>query len=161
MKHYRYRKLNLIDIEVMKILRDAKLSYKEIAVGFKVATSTIQYHLVPKQRENSIKRGKKAYAKLTKEQKLKKSRKQAKYRSQYYPERYNHDEEFRKRHIKNIGNSFKRRKKEWIKKGLCSNCGRERKNKMRAQCEKCRKRKRDYQKKRYLKMKKTKSVVVL
>lgn len=142
MKHYRYRKINLIDIEVMKILKEAKVTHKEIARGFKIATSCVQYHLVPKQRENSIKRAMKSYKGLSKEKKLKKSRKQAKYRSQYYPERYNNDEEFRRRHIQNIGNSHKRLKKGWIKKGLCSNCGKERGNKMWAQCEKCRGKKR-------------------
>lgn len=143
---YRYRKISPFDVEVMKILKEAKVTYKEMSKGFEVAMSTIQYHLNPKERENTIRRGKKAYARLTKEQKLKKSRKQAKYRSQYYPERYNLDSEFRKRHIKNIGNSFKRRKKEWEAQNKCSNCGRERKDKRWKQCERCRKIKRNYKK---------------
>ncbi len=151
MKHYRYRKLNLIDIEVMKILKEAKVTHKEIAKGFGVAMSTIQYHLIPKQRENSIKRAMKYYTKLTKEQKQEKIKKQAKYRSQYYPERYNLDSEFRKRHIQNIGNSFKRRKEKWKKQNKCSNCGREREDKMWKQCEKCRERRR---KQYHLKIKK-------
>jgi len=161
MKHYRYRKINPSDVEVMKILKEAKVTYKEIAEGFKVATSSVQYHLMPKQREKSIKRAMKSYTKLTKEQKQEKTKKQAKYRSQYYMERYNNDEEFRKRHIGNITNSFKKRCEVWKEQNRCSKCGREREDKKWAQCERCREIRRNYQKKRHLRMKKEKSVVVL
>lgn len=147
MKHYKYKKINPFDKEVMKILKDANLSYKEIAIGFEVANSTIQYHLNPKQKENSIKRAMKSYGKLSKEQKLKKSRKHTEYGSQYHFERYNLDSEFRERQIQNIGNNFKKRRKEWIKKGLCSSCGREREDKRWKSCEICRKKMREHRKK--------------
>jgi len=146
MKHYRYRKINPFDVEIMKILKEAKVTQKEIAKGFEIATSGVQYHLVPKERENKIKRSKEGYARLTKEQKQEKTKKQAKYRSQYYPERYKLDSEFRKRHIQNITNSFNRRREEWRKKELCLNCGKEREDKRWKQCEGCRKIKRKYKK---------------
>ena len=77
-------------------------SYKEIAKKFNLSKSTVEYHLNPKVKEQTIKRAMNSYNKLSKKQKAEKNKKTAEYRKKYYFERYANDPEFRKRLIKSI-----------------------------------------------------------
>lgn len=137
-KRYRHRKTSPEMLKKMKKLRENGITYKEISEKVGLSESVVQYWLSPRQKENGIKRGKKFYAKLTPKQKKEKSKKGYLYRKKYYKERYNNDEEFRRRHIQNIINSFNKRKERWIIDGLCSKCGRIRIDKKWKTCERCR-----------------------
>jgi len=137
-KKYKYRKVTPEILEKMKKLRESGLTCKLIAEKVSIAGSSVQYWLSPQQREKSIKRGKKSYAKLTKEEIAKRNKKQYKKARKYYKERYHEDEEFRKDFISMVRRSFKKRRKNWIKVGLCSRCGGKRINKEYSYCEKCR-----------------------
>lgn len=138
-KKYKYRKVTPEILEKMKKLREGGLTYKLIAEKVNIDASSVQYWLSPQQRENAIKRGKKSYAKLTKEEIVKRNKKQYKKAQKYYKERYHEDEEFRKDFISMVRRSFKKRKKAWIEKGLCSLCGRKREDKKLRTCKRCRK----------------------
>ncbi len=139
MKKYRYRKVNPEILSQMKQLKESGLTYQAIAEKFNIGSSTAQYWLSPQEKENSIKRSKKSYAKLTPEQRKETYKKHYKYQKEYYVERYNSDEEFRKRHIKSITNSFAKRREVWREQNLCSQCGRDKIEKKWKTCEKCRK----------------------
>ncbi len=143
MKKYRYRKVNPETLSQMKQLREEGLTYKAIAEKFNINSSSVAYWLSPKEKENAIKRANKYYSKLTKEQIKEKEKNRSEYKSKYSLDRYQNDEEFRKRMIKYVQNSFKRRRKNWILEGNCSFCGREREDKKWKMCEKCRKRERN------------------
>ena len=140
MKKYRYRKVTPKMLEEMKQLREDGLTYQAIAEKFNINSSTAQYWLSPQEKEKSIRRSMKSYAKLTKEQIKEKNKEHYEYKKKYNTERYNKDEEFRKRMIKYVQNSFKRRQKGWLIAGLCSGCGREREDEKWKNCERCRKR---------------------
>jgi transposase len=140
MKRYRYRKITPEDLEEMKRLREEGLSYKEIAKRFNVTYSTALYHLSEREKEMNKKRAMKSLSKLTKKQIKEKQKKQQPYRSAYYKDRYNNDEEFRKGLIKLITKSLRKRRNKWVKKGLCSKCGRKREEEWK-QCNKCREQK--------------------
>ena len=139
MKKYRYHKVNPGILSQMKQLREDGLTYKAIAEKFNISATSAQYWLSPKEKENSIKRSMKYYKKLTQEQRREKEKKRYEYKKKYFLERYQEDEEFRKRMIRYVQNSFKKRQKEWKKEGLCNICGRERKDKKWKRCERCRK----------------------
>lgn len=149
MKRYRFRKTTPENVELMKILRDAGLFCREIAKAFGVCTQTAYYHVSPKEKIMNKKRAYKSFKKMTKEQKLEKSRKAYPYRKQYIIERYQNDEEFRKRFIGNVCRSHKKIRDQRRKKGLCTECGKERKDKSFKICEICReKNRRSYDKRR-------------
>ena len=153
-KRYRFQKLKPSDIEEMKKLIKTGVTQKALCKIYDVSISTIQYHLNPKTNAYEKKRLNDYTKNLTKEQKLKKIQKHKPYLKQYIKERYNNDEEFRNRFKKIVLKSQKKRRIEWKLKGLCSNCGRERKNKRWVSCERCRRIKRDRAKKMYVPTKK-------
>jgi len=128
---YRYRKIRPEDVEKMKKFRAEGLSYRKISEEFNISMSVVQYHLIPKYREQSLARSKKR-------NKLKPQKPNPEYIKKYMKERYNNDEEFRKRFIGLVTSSYKRRRESWIEKGLCSGCGREREDKNLKTCDKCR-----------------------
>lgn len=130
---YKYRKTTPEDVIEMERLRAEGLTYKQIAEKFKLSTSVVQYHLIPKYRENCIVRS-------TARNKLHpfKSR-NPEYIKNYIKDRYNNDEEFRIRFIGLVTKSFKKRKSVWFKEGLCSQCGKEKIDKKFKTCEVCRK----------------------
>lgn len=107
--HFRYRKLDPEKVLGMKRYKDFGYSYKDIALIFKVAPSTVQYHLDKGYKEKSLKRSNKYNSKLTKKQKRRISKKRRKYNNQYIMDRYHNDEEFR---IKFIKSSIKYQKKK-------------------------------------------------
>lgn len=146
MKRYRYRKIIPEDLELMKILRDAGLFYWEIGQVFGISSNTAIYHLSPREKMMTIKRANKLNNKMTKKQKREKSRKKAPYRKQYMKERYNNDEEFRKRFIGSMSRSQKRIRDQRRKQGLCTKCGGKRKDKKFKQCENCRVKRMNYDK---------------
>ena len=137
-KRYRYNKATPETIEKIEKLKASGMTHKEIAEKLKLGTSTVGYWLNPEIRKKGIERAKKDYAKLSKKEKREKEKARYEYKKKYFLERYNQDEEFRKRMIKYIQTSFKKRSGEFRKKGLCSICGRKRKDKKYKQCEKCR-----------------------
>lgn len=141
-KHYRYRKVNPNILSQIQKLRASGMTHKKIAEKLKIGSSLIGYWLNPETRKKTIERAKKDYVKLSKKQKREKEKGRSEYKSKYYLERYNNDEEFRRRMIKYILSSFKKRCEEWRKKGLCSKCGK-RKDKKYKQCEKCREKQRE------------------
>ena len=145
-EHYRFRKVTPKMKVEMKKLRKKGTTYKEISETFGIAFSVVQYHFDPKYREQKIKDSLKFYSKLSKEKKKEKIKKAYPKVKAYIFERYNNDEEFRKRYIGYVRNSFIKRKKIWIEKGLCSGCGRFRIEKMWKRCEKCREKSRRYMK---------------
>ena len=146
MKKYRYRKITPEDVEKMKELREQGLSYKEIGKKFNVSWYTPLYHLCPKERERKLKSEKKYNKKLTKKQIKEKTKKAQSYLNQYIKERYNNDEEFRRRFLNYVLRSRKRITKQRRKEGLCPECGKERKDKKYKLCENCRRKGREYYK---------------
>ena len=138
-KHYRYRKVTPEILEKMKDLRGKDLTYKDIAKKLKLNPSIVGYWLNPETREKAINKGKEFYSKLSKKKKKEIEKEHYDYKKEYNTKRYSEDEEFRKRMIGYVQTSFKRKREEWIKKGLCSRCGRKRKDKRWRSCEKCRK----------------------
>jgi len=143
-KRYRYRKITPEDIEKMTELRGGGLSYKEIGKRFNVDMSTALYHLSPREKEMSKKRAHKSLSKLTKKQIREKNRKKRPYIRQYIKERYQNDEEFRRGFLDIVKRSEMKRRRNWVKLGLCSTCGKERKDKGYRRCENCRRKKREY-----------------
>ena len=153
-KHYRYRKVTPEILEKIKELRAKGMTHKKIAEKLKLSESIVGYWLNPGTRKKTIKRAKKSYTKLTLEQRREKEKKRYKYKKKYFTERYNNDEEFRKRMIGYIQSSFNKRRKEWKKQELCILCGRIRKDKNYKLCEGCRNKKREYEKNKILKKEK-------
>ncbi len=137
-KRYRYRKTTPEILEKMKKARESGLFYVDVAKKFNISASSAQYWLSPQEKEKSKKRSMKSNSKLTRKQRKDKNNKNYEYTKKYLTERYNNDEEFKKRMISYVQKSFKRKSKEWRKKGLCVICGRKRENKRWKQCEKCR-----------------------
>ncbi len=137
-KHYRYRKVTPEILEKIKKLKASGMNYGKIAEKLKIVSSTVGYWLNPETRKKTIKRANKFYTKLTPEQR-KRSKKSYGHQKEYYMERYHNDEEFKKRIIKHMKKSFKKRKEKWISEGNCSICGKKRKDKKFKTCEKCRK----------------------
>jgi predicted transcriptional regulator len=146
-KKYKYRKVNPKILSKMKRLREKGLTYKKIASNVNISESCVQYWLNPQQKDKTAKRSKKVYKKLTQKQKKEKNKKRQPYTSQYLKERYNNDEEFRKRFIKTVGDSHKRMRKKWISEGNCSRCGGKREDKRWKTCERCRETLRKYSRK--------------
>lgn len=149
MKRYRYRKITPEDIGVMKELREKGLFYYKIAEKFGVNISTVLYHLSPREKIMQKKRADKSNNKMTEKQRQEKIKKAAPRMKKYMKERYNNDGKFRKDFLSMVSRNFEKRRKAWIEKGLCSQCGRKRKNKKWVSCERCREvsRKRDRTKK--------------
>ncbi len=138
MKRYRYRKIKPEDMMAMKKLRGDDLFYREIAEIFNVTKNTIIYHLSPREKEFRIKSANKSTNKMTKKQKEEKIRKAAPRMKKYIIERYQNDEEFRRRFLDNVLRSQKRIRNQRKKQGLCPECGKKRQNKDFIFCEKCR-----------------------
>lgn len=139
MKRYKYRKVNPEMFKLIKQLRKDGISYTEIGKELKLSSSTVSYHLNPKDREETIKRAKKSYKRLTKEELRERGKRDYPKKKEYYKKRYHEDEEFRKYFIGLVGKSFKKRREIWLANGLCSICGKERKNEELKLCERCRK----------------------
>ncbi len=141
-KNYRYRKVTPEILEKIKGLRASGMTHKKIGEKLKLGESIVGYWLNPETRKKSIERAKKFYKKLPKEQKRENERARSEYKQEYFLERYREDEEFRKRMIGYVQDSFKRRQEKWKKQGLCSICGRKREDKKYKLCEGCRKKRR-------------------
>jgi len=135
---FRYRKITPEILEKMKKLRENGLTYYEIARKFNIAYSTAQYWLTKGEREKKSKRAMKYNKKITKKEFRIKNKKYSEWRKEYMNDRYHNDEKFRKRFIELAQKSFKNRREKWILKGLCSQCGRKRKDKSFLMCEICR-----------------------
>lgn len=73
---------------VMKELRAKGITFEGIAKILNISSSTVQYHLSEKQKQNTLKRAKKN---------PKKWNGAKKYMQKYMVERYNNDDEFRER----------------------------------------------------------------
>jgi len=142
-KRWKYRKVTPEILEKMKQLRGGGLTYKLVAEKVDIGLSNVMYWLSPQQKENAIRRAKKAYARLTKEELRERGDRAYQGKKEYYKKRYHEDEEFRKGFISIVRRSFKKRKKEWKEQGLCSVCGRKREDKKLKTCERCRKIKRE------------------
>ena len=109
MKRFRYRKVTPHDVEIMKEMREAKISYAKIAKVFDVSISVVQYHLKPDYREKVIARTKASpyYKRKGKKRKYL----NPKYMTEYIRERYRNDEEFRERYKAMIRKHTKERTK--------------------------------------------------
>jgi len=105
MKHFRYRKVTPDLLEFMKLLRDSRFTFKQIAVVCNVTVSTVQYHLCPKFRERQLDRSRRQYR--LGEQKQQGS--QREWLKKYIRERYRKDPEFRDRMLK-AAKSYRARK---------------------------------------------------
>lgn len=142
------RKLDDEDIKEMKRLKETGLSYKLIGRLFNVSMNTAIYHLKSDEKDKKRQYRNKVYQSLTKEEKRERAIKNQGYLSEYIKDRYNKDDEFRKKFIKIVTESFNKRREVWIEKDLCRSCGRERINKRWLNCEKCR----EVRRKRYKKL---------
>lgn len=138
MKRYKYRKIRPEDIEVMKKLREVGFSYREIAVKFNIHTNTVDYHLNPKTKKKSNQRALKFWNNLSQKEKIKRSRKHQKYKSNYLIERYQNDKEFHDRFLNNVRNSQHRIRNSRKKKKLCVDCGKRLSDKKYKNCYNCR-----------------------
>ncbi len=128
-KRYRYRKTTPEILEKMKEEKKKGLTYKQVSTKFGIHKSCVQYWLDPKIKTKTIKKAQQTYNQYTPKQKKEKTIRQAEYQKKYMHERYNNDEEFKKRVLEHDKKSFKKRSKEWRKQGLCTRCGREKINK--------------------------------
>lgn len=140
------RKLTDKQIKKIKQLRKIKSNtIKDLSKMFNVSTSTIIYHTNQKYHDSSKKRA----LKWSKEHYKNRSNdpKWREYNSTYIKRRYNNDPKFRKKFLENIRRYQKKKKEEWLKQGLCSNCGRELDGKYK-NCARCRKIRREIARKR-------------
>lgn len=138
-KHYRYKKVSPKDEIEMKDLYRGGLSSIKIAEMFGLSKEAVLYHVNPKYRMKSLNRSK-AWQKRhrTKRSMRKANKKHQAYRSAYIKDRYANDPEFKKRLIEMIKKYQSKKKKEWLKKGLCPKCGRKRLDDYKY-CRRCRK----------------------
>lgn len=137
-KRWHYRKVSPADLEIMKKLKEAGFTYKEICEKFKICINTLIYHLDPQTKKQSIKRSLKFWNNLSQKEKIKRSRKHQKYKSNYLIERYQNDKEFHDRFLNNVRNSQHRIRKERINKSLCVDCGKRLSDKRYKSCYNCR-----------------------
>ena len=128
-KRYRYNRVTPEIAKEMNKLKASGLTQKKIAKKFNISTSTVQYWTVPKTREYALKKIREYSAKLTPKQRKEKTKKRYEYLKKYIVERYNNDEDFRRKYIKNVKGSFERRQKKRISEGNCNKCGRKREDK--------------------------------
>lgn len=141
-KKYKSQKIGKITPSMVKRARRLKskqFSYTEIGKELGVADSSIRYHLDRKYGERVRKMSRDKVRNLTKEQLRQRNKKLYKKQRRYMKERYNNDEKFKKYFINLVVKSFNKRRKNWIKNGLCSHCGKERNNQRWKTCESCRK----------------------
>ena len=143
MKRYRYRKVTPEILEKMKELREEGMIYKEIGKRFDTDASTVLYHLSTREKMMSIKRSNKSANKMTKKQKQEKSKQAYPYIKEYNKERYNNDEEFRKRFVGYVCKSQKKIRDKRRENGLCTGCSRKREEKRFIECEICRRKRRE------------------
>ena len=134
-------KLTKKQIEEIKRMNDEGISVEKLSKKFKRSNPTIYYHIEPEQKRNAIKRALKYYYNLSKEEKLKISRKRYPYNKAYIKNRYHNDPEFRKRYINYVNESQKRRRLKALKTGNCSRCFKENDSKWKL-CLKCREKRR-------------------
>ena len=114
------------------------MSYSKIAKKFGVCLSTVEYHLDENYKANQNRRSEIRFDNLTPKQRHKKYLQQKQYGKDYRNNRYE-TEEYRKNFISMVYESFRRRRKEWVKAGLCSKCGKKREDEEYKQCRGCRK----------------------
>ena len=110
MKEFRGKHGKVTDImaQEMKKLREEGKTFREIAVIYNVALSTIQYHVSPGEKEKNKKLVYERRKKLGPTSKQYPERRRE-YMRNYMKDRYNNDPEFRERMIKHVANSQKRR----------------------------------------------------
>ena len=148
-KRYKYRKVDPKISEDMRKLRVEGVTLKNIGKKYGLSVSTVEYHLNPKYKEKVKERTRRYVKNLSKEELAKRNKKWYEKMNRYWVKRYNSDPEFRKYFIEMVKRNFKKRRKGWIKKDLCSRCGMKRKNKKWMLCEKCREASRGASRKRY------------
>jgi|GEM_PF-3399367 hypothetical protein len=143
-KHFRYHKITPGSEEGMRIMKKNGCTYKEIAQNFGVSKETVIYHLNSKFRLRSLKNSNKWQTKHRTKRSMRKANKKHRiYRSAYIKERYNLDPEFRAKFIRFVKKYQAKKKKEWLRKGLCPKCGRKR-AKDYNYCKRCRKKQKIY-----------------
>lgn len=96
-------------LEIQKLRKEGRTQF-EIAVQFKVSISAIQYHTNEKQKANQIESSKRWFKNLNKSQRKELYNKRKEYWRNYTRNRYNTDEEYRKRVIR-YQMEYKKRKK--------------------------------------------------
>jgi len=131
-------KIKIKDLKEMKKLREKGFTYVKIGKVTSFSPDAIRYHLNEKQNKRVKKLSRIKLKNLSKQEVKEKNKNQRNYRKKYMKEKYNSDEEFRKKAIECIKKSYKRKKQERIKKGLCVRCGGVRENKKWKYCERCR-----------------------
>jgi len=137
-KKYRWRKVTPQVLLEMKILKEGGISYKRIAELFKINSSTVLYHLSPREKKETLKRSKEYNKKMTKEQKKEKSKRSKQYQKEYIMDRYHNDKEFRERYKRSVRKSHKKMRDRRRELGLCTKCGGKIEYKSYKDCNKCR-----------------------
>jgi len=90
-------KLTTEQITEIIFMKNSKIPTKEIIGKFQIAKGTIYWHTNPLYRERLRKYQREWYSKLTKEQKTKIFESKKDYQRIYHKERYERDDEFRKK----------------------------------------------------------------
>ncbi|MCJ7793740.1 hypothetical protein MUP42_02280 [Candidatus Bathyarchaeota archaeon] len=94
--HFRFRKVSPPVLRWMQKLRVGGASYREIADEVGLVSASVQYHLCPEQRLNTLARARRA---LAKDGKKPKTEREKQYDAEYFKDRYWHDEVFRRKVI--------------------------------------------------------------
>jgi predicted ArsR family transcriptional regulator len=135
----------------IKRLRKEKLDIPEIAEKLGICENTVRYHLSEKVREDTKKRARKRFQKMSLKERKAISKKNYPYTKEYIKRRYHEDEEFRKRYILLVEKSVKRLRNLREKKGMCIKCGKRKAKIDRKSCVQCLRKDRDRTKKYNLK----------
>ena len=115
-------------------------NYIQIGKILSFSTETIRYQLNENYKKDKIKRTKRYYNNLSLEEKIRSRRNYQPHLSKYIKDRYNSDEEFRRRIINSVKKSQSKNRVYREKNNLCMLCGNKRDSKFR-NCESCRKKK--------------------
>lgn len=91
-------KLDEVQIEQIRIMKEKKVKKEDIAKLFNVSISTIDYQTNKKNREYQIEKSRKYYNSLSEEKKKERTKKRRGYIKVYMKKRYNEDPIFRKKH---------------------------------------------------------------
>ena len=137
-----YKRWTIEDQEKAKKLFTGK-NYTEVGKILSFSAETIKYHLIEYYRKDKIERIKRYYKNLSSEEKRKIKKKFQPYLSKYIKDRYNRDEEFRKRIIDSVKKNQSKNRLHREKNNLCMQCGSKRDSKFR-NCESCRRKKNSY-----------------
>lgn len=131
-------------IEIIK-LREKGEGLESIGKKFKVSSTSILYHTNKKFREKVKKYAREEMKNLSKEEMKERNKKY--YNKDYFRNRYQTNEEARKKMIEENTKHTRRRYLERLEKGLCPVCGAKRDSKFKM-CEECRRKVNEKNKKR-------------